>query len=59
MLHEPDYTPWEGQEVDAWPAMTILRGKVVVEDDQFLGDMADGQWIHRSIPDEIRAGAAL
>ena len=34
-LHETDYTPWEGHEIFAWPMLTILRGKVVVEDGQF------------------------
>jgi dihydropyrimidinase len=58
-LHESDYTPWEGRAVDAWPAMTILRGKIMVEGDTWLGNMQDGQWIHRTIPQEIRAGAAL
>ena len=29
-LHESDYTPWEGYEVAAWPAVTVLLGKVVV-----------------------------
>jgi dihydropyrimidinase len=58
-MHESDYSPWEGRTVDAWPAMTILRGKIMVEGDQWFGDMADGQWIHRTIPAEIRAGAAL
>ena len=38
-LHETDYTPWEGHEVAAWPSMTILRGKIVVEDGNFLGDL--------------------
>ena len=28
-MHEADYSPWEGRQVDAWPAMTILRGKIV------------------------------
>ena len=27
-LHESDYTPWEGQEVSAWPVVTVLRGSV-------------------------------
>ncbi|MBX6740635.1 MAG: amidohydrolase family protein [Acetobacteraceae bacterium] len=58
-LHESDYTPWEGREVDAWPCMTILRGKVVVENEQWVGDERGGQWLPRSIPEEIRAGAAL
>lgn len=58
-LHESDYTPWEGREVDAWPCMTILRGKVVVENERWVGDERGGQWLPRRIPEEIRAGAAL
>jgi dihydropyrimidinase len=58
-LHETDYTPWEGREVTAWPAMTILRGKVMVENERWVGDERGGQWLHRRVPDEIRAGAAL
>jgi dihydropyrimidinase len=58
-MHEADYSPWEGREVDAWPAMTILRGEIVVEGDTWLGDAAGGEWISRKIPDEIRAGVAL
>ena len=34
-LHEADYTPWEGRKMDAWPCLTVLRGKVVVEDGTF------------------------
>ena len=30
-LHETDYTPWEGHDIFAWPVMTMLRGKVMVE----------------------------
>src|ERR1700751_5204033 len=54
-LHETDYTPWEGHEVAAWPSMTILRGKVVVDNGQFLASPSDGQFLKRKIPDEIRA----
>ena len=54
-LHETDYTPWEGKEVGAWPVLTVLRGKVVVADGQFHGDLADGQYLKRRIPDDIRA----
>ena len=59
LLHEADYTPWEGRQVDAWPAMTILRGQVVVEGDTWLGNPNGGAWQHRTIPAEIRAGACL
>jgi dihydroorotase-like cyclic amidohydrolase len=58
-LHETDYTPWEGHEVAAWPSMTILRGKIVVENGQFHASLSDGQFLSRKIPDEIRARPAL
>jgi dihydropyrimidinase len=58
-LHETDYTPWEGHEVTAWPVMTILRGKVMVEGGRFFGEESDGQYLKRKIPEAIRAGAAL
>ncbi|MCO6414613.1 amidohydrolase family protein [Siccirubricoccus sp. KC 17139] len=59
VMHESDYSPWEGREVNAWPSMTILRGKVVVEGDKWLGDDRGGTWLSRKVPEEIRAGAAL
>jgi dihydropyrimidinase len=54
-LHETDYTPWEGKEVSAWPSVTVLRGKVMVADGKFYGDLKDGQYLKRKIPDAIRA----
>jgi dihydropyrimidinase len=54
-LHESDYTPWEGKDVGAWPELTVLRGKVMVADGQFHGDLKDGQYLKRRIPDDIRA----
>jgi dihydropyrimidinase len=58
-LHETDYTPWEGHEVSAWPSMTILRGKIVVEGDAFHGAESDGQFLPRKIPDAIRTRPAV
>src|SRR6202030_1614330 len=58
-LHETDYTPWEGHEVVAWPSMTILRGKIVVENGQFHASLSDGQFLQRKIPDEIRSRPAV
>jgi dihydropyrimidinase len=57
-LHEADYSPWEGREVNAWPCMTVLRGKVVVENERFVGEERGGEWLPRRVPEEIRAGAA-
>jgi dihydropyrimidinase len=59
MLHETDYSPWEGHEVHAWPVMTILRGKVMVEAGRFLGEPTDGQYLYRRIPEEIRSRPML
>ena len=59
MLHESDYSPWEGHEVHAWPSMTILRGKVKVEDGRFLGEPTDGQYLLRKVPEDIRSGPLL
>ena len=49
-LHEADYTPWEGKEVGAWPSLTVLRGKVMVADGKFHGDLKDGRYLKRRIP---------
>ncbi|MEM7751399.1 MAG: amidohydrolase family protein, partial [Pseudomonadota bacterium] len=58
-LHETDYTPWEGHDIFAWPDMTILRGKVMIEGKDFYGDTNDGQHLKRTIPSDILAGPAL
>jgi dihydropyrimidinase len=58
-LHEADYTPWEGRKMDAWPSLTILRGKAVVESGTWKGSNADGKWQHRKIAEEMFAGPQL
>lgn len=59
MLHEQDYSPWEGHEMLAWPSTTVLRGKVVVDGGQYLGDLKDGKFLPRKISEAIRGGAML
>jgi dihydropyrimidinase len=58
-LHETDYTPWEGHDIFAWPAMTMLRGKVMVENGRYLANPQDGHYLKRKIPADIRNGLAL
>ena len=56
VLHESDYSPWEGWEIIGWPVTTLLRGKVVVEGGKFLGDQNDGQWLPRKISEHVLFG---
>src|SRR3954451_16761057 len=58
-LHETDYTPWEGRRMDAWPCLTVLRGKVVVENGAFRGSLNDGKWQPRKVADDMLAGPRL
>jgi dihydropyrimidinase len=58
-MHEADYSPWEGRDLAAWPSLTMLRGKVVVENGRLTGALSDGQFLTRKVPDEIRTRPAV
>jgi dihydropyrimidinase len=58
-LHETDYTPWEGHDIFAWPVVTIVRGKVMVENGQYFGSPQDGRYLKRKISPERLNGASL
>ena len=58
-LHEADYTPWEGRDLAAWPSVVMLRGKIVVENGTFSGDLKEGQFLPRKVPEEIRTRPAV
>ena len=58
-MHEADYSPWEGRDLAAWPSLTMLRGKIVVEDGSFSGDLKDGQFLPRKVPEEMRTRPAV
>jgi dihydropyrimidinase len=48
-FHVADYSPWEGWEVKGWPSMTILRGRVIVENGRLNGEVGAGRLIPRKI----------
>ena len=52
--HDSDYSPWEGWQVEGWPVLTFLRGKIVVDDGQVTGTAADGLWLPRAVTDDVR-----
>jgi dihydropyrimidinase len=58
-MHEADYSPWEGRDLAVWPSLTMLRGKVVVENGRLTGALSDGQFLTRKVPDEIRTRPAV
>jgi dihydropyrimidinase len=58
-LHaDSDYSIWEGFECQGYPVTTILRGSVIVDNGELLGDPSDGQWLPRKIAPSILAGPA-
>ncbi|MBU1588715.1 MAG: dihydropyrimidinase [Actinobacteria bacterium] len=44
-----DHSAWEGFEVDGHVDTVISRGKVVVDDNQYLGAKGDGKFIKRGL----------
>jgi dihydropyrimidinase len=58
-MHEADYSPWEGRDLAAWPSTTMLRGKIVVANGAFFGDLKDGQFLPRKVPDDVRTRPAV
>lgn len=51
-LHEADYTPWEGYRVRARNHMTILRGKVIMENSQLIGG-PQGVLQHQKVAQDV------
>ena len=48
-LHETaGWTPYEGMQVIGWPRTVLLRGKVIVEDQRYVGVPGDGRFVERS-----------
>ncbi len=41
------------------PCLTVLRGKVVVENGVFKGSLDDGKWQHRKVADEMFTAGQL
>lgn len=54
-LIDVDWCPFEGMKARGLPILTMLRGKVIMEEGKFLGQKGTGQFIHRRIdPDVLR-----
>ncbi len=59
-LHaDSDYSIWEGFASQGYPVMTILRGKVIVENGKLVGSSTDGRWLKRRVANDILARPAV
>jgi dihydropyrimidinase len=51
-LHEKvDWTPYDGLTLNGWPAVTISRGEIIVEDEVFRGLPGRGRFAKRQFSD--------
>lgn len=48
-----DYNVYEGMTVQGWPEKVLLRGQVIVDGNQWLGQAGSGQYLHRTPHAEI------
>lgn len=48
--HAVDYTPYEGMRLRGWPGMTLLRGEVVWDGSEFLGQRGQGRFLPCGLP---------
>lgn len=56
-LHsDTDYSIWDGVRFTGYPVMTIVKGRVVVENDRFVGEKGTGKFIPRTVPEYVRQG---
>jgi len=54
-----DYSCWEGWEVQGRVRTTVLRGSVVAQDGEFVGDAGGGRFLRRHLPGDVVDGTAL
>ena len=43
-----DYSPYEDIIVKGYPALVLQRGKVIVKDNEFVGEVGAGQFLKRN-----------
>ncbi|HVQ77474.1 MAG TPA: amidohydrolase family protein [Candidatus Binatia bacterium] len=58
-LHGSDYSAWDGWEVHGWPAVVLLRGRVVVEGGKLAGRAGDGRRAPGKLARAIQDGPAV
>jgi dihydropyrimidinase len=54
--HGTDFTPFEGFDITGWPRTVIARGKIVVDEGEFVGAAGDGKLLAAGPPVPIGTG---
>jgi dihydropyrimidinase len=44
-----DYSAWEGFEVDGHVDTVLSRGRIIIDDNQYLGSKGHGQYVKRAL----------
>ena len=53
-LHENcDYTPYEGYQLKGYPVLTMLRGRVIARDGEFVGGSGGGRFLVRDTSRQV------
>jgi dihydropyrimidinase len=59
-LHaDADYSIWEGFACQGYPIITILRGKVIVDQGKLTGSSSDGRWLARRLDGDVLGRPAV
>ncbi|WP_046866773.1 amidohydrolase family protein, partial [Microvirga massiliensis] len=51
-----DYTPYQGLEVTGWPVLTMVRGRVVAQEGEVVGEKGYGTYLAREKSPLARSG---
>jgi dihydropyrimidinase len=49
LYHNADYSPYEGMRVRGWPVFTLVRGRVVMQQNQLLAEKGWGEYVPRHL----------
>jgi len=51
--HRTDYNLYEGWQLTGYPEKVFLRGNLIVDGDEWLGQAGQGQYLHRKSHAEV------
>ncbi len=53
----PDFTMYEGYNVKGYPVTTLSKGKIIIDNEEYLGEKGDGSFIKRELDPVLMAKA--